>query len=136
MAKATNFSNFAYQVKMTFVKGDLGGILFRADTNNSKFYLFRLDRSGRYDLYFYPDKDVNHVKKLAGDVTSLLNTNLNDSNLIAVIARGGTIDLYINAKYVTTVMDTSFSSGQIGVFADNYQSPSEISFEQAQVWNV
>ncbi len=135
-AKATNFSNFGFQVKMTFLQGNLGGLLFRADADNYKFYLLRIDRAGRYDMYLYTDREANHAKKLGGDVSSLINTNLNEANLIAVIARGSVIDLYINSKYVTTITDSSLTSGQIGLFAENNTSASEVSFEQAQVWNA
>src|SRR5207245_1637648 len=37
-AQNTNFSNFTYQVQMTIIEGDSGGIIFRADSANSKFY--------------------------------------------------------------------------------------------------
>src|SRR5207253_542110 len=38
-AQAGNFSNFTLQVQMTILSGEYGGIIFRADNQNSKFYL-------------------------------------------------------------------------------------------------
>src|SRR5712691_1498599 len=41
IAEYTNFSNFAYQVQMTIIRGESGGIVFRVvDFNTSKFYYF------------------------------------------------------------------------------------------------
>ncbi|GAC1390244.1 MAG: hypothetical protein NVS4B11_05960 [Ktedonobacteraceae bacterium] len=134
-AKATNFSHFLFQVKMTFLKGDYGGIIFRADFTNSKFYLLRIDRStGGYDLYLYVDKEASHAKRLLSSTTSSFKADLNQPNQIAVLARGAHIALYVNSTYIDAVDDNTFGSGQIGVFAEDNQNPAEVSFEQAQVW--
>ena len=49
-AKATDFSNFAFEAQVTIVKGDEGGLIFRADDAASKFYYFRIGRDGFYGL--------------------------------------------------------------------------------------
>ncbi len=136
-AKATNFAHFLFQVKMTFVKGIYGGIFFRSDPNNSKYYLLRFARdSGHYDLYVYTNKQASNAKRILNGTSATFNTDLNQSNLVAILARGKTITLYVNSTYVDTVDDATFASGQIGVFAENNQEASEITFEQAQVWNA
>ncbi len=136
-AKATNFTHFLFQVKMTFLQGTYGGILFRSDPVNSKYYLLRFDRStGRYDLYVYVDKQAKNAKRLLDGTSVNFKTDLNQPNLIAVLARGKTITLYVNSLYTDSVNDGTFAGGQIGVFAEDYQDATEISFEQAQVWNA
>ncbi len=136
-AKATNFTHFLFQVKMTFLRGSYGGILFRSDPVNSKYYLLRFDRStGRYDLYVYVDKQAKNAKRLLDGTSVNFKTDLNQPNLVAVLARGKTITLYVNSLYTDSVNDATFAGGQIGVFAEDYQDATEISFEQAQVWNA
>lgn len=136
-AKATNFTHFLFQVKMTFLKGVYGGIFFRSDPVNSKYYLLRFNHeTGRYDLYLYTDKQATNAKRLLGSTTSAFKTDLNQPNLIAVLARGKTISLYVNSKYIDSVDDATLTSGEIGVFAEDNQEATEISFEQAQVWNA
>ena len=115
---------------------DFGGIIFRADTTNTKFYLFRVGQDGSYDLYYYPDKEGAHAKNLAsGNSTSIL-TGANQTNLIAVAANNGAIDLYINKKYLTSVNDSSLSSGKVGVIAQGGASPGDVAYTQAQVWKL
>jgi len=136
-AKATNFTHFLFQVKMTFLKGGYGGILFRSDPINSKYYLLRFERStGQYDLYLYVDKQAKNAKRLLEGTSVAFKTGLNQANLIAVLARGKTIMLYVNSTYVDSVDNSTFAGGQVGVFAEDYQEATEISFVQAQVWNA
>lgn len=137
VAQATNFINFAYQVQMTIITGDYGGIVFRADGANTKFYLLRIDQNGESILYYYPDKDGKHAKNLLQKTTNLFNTGLNQTNLITVIARENHIDMYINKKYLASVNDLSLlQSGQIGVVAGDITSPTDVAYNQAQVWKL
>lgn len=138
MNTAQTYQNFAFQVKMTFLRGSLGGIMFRADTQNSKYYLLRIDRSGRYDLFLYVDSNVRDVKKLAGDVTDALNLNLNQPNLITLLVQDNTFALYINTQYITTITDpnSTLTSGQIGLTAEDYTEAAEVSYQQAELWKL
>jgi len=136
-ARNTQFSHFLFQVKMTFLKGDYGGILFRDDAANSKFYLLRIDRAtGGYDLYVYTGRQANNAKRLLSSTTSVLNTDLNQTNQIAVLARSQTINLYFNSTYIDSVNDATVGSGDISVFAEDNGNPAEVAFQQAQVWNA
>lgn len=136
-AKATNFTHFLFQTKMTFLKGIYGGIFFRSDPANSKYYLLRFDQeTGGYDLYLYTDKQAKNAKNLMNSTASAFKTGLNQTNQIAILARGKTITLYVNGTYVDTVDDATFGSGEIGVFAEDNQESAEIAFSQAQVWNA
>ncbi|GAC1462919.1 MAG: hypothetical protein PVSMB2_27430 [Ktedonobacteraceae bacterium] len=136
-AKATNFTHFLYQIKMTFLQGIYGGILFRSDPGNFKYYLLRFNRStGQYNLYLYLDKQAKNAKTLLEGTSVAFKTDMKQANLIAVLVRGKTIMLYVNSTYVDAVNDGTFASGQIGVFAEDNQEAAEISFEQAQVWNA
>ena len=48
LAESTNFSNFAYQVRVTIIQGDEGGVIFRAA--GTKLYSFGINRDGLFSL--------------------------------------------------------------------------------------
>lgn len=135
-AEAPTFSNFAYQVQMTIKQGDEGGILFRADPTNSKFYLFRITQSGAYDLFVYIDNQGTHAKNLLSNSTSLFKQGLNQSNTITVVARGGSMYFYINGQYLDGVSNSTLSSGKIGVFGESNTNPTVVAFSNAEVWQL
>jgi hypothetical protein len=121
---------------MTILSGQFGGVIFRADAANSKFYLFRVKQDGSYDLFLYIDKTGANAKRLASGTATDMHTGQNTENLIAVVARGSEIDLYINDQYQTSVQDTTFASGQIGVVCENDGTTAEVVYRQAQVWRI
>lgn len=130
----TNFSSFAYQVQMTIVKGDIGGVIFRADATGENFYAFNISRLGEYSLDIF--KNNNYVKTLSSGFSSAFHTGLNQANLIAVVARGNTIDLYVNLQHIASVSDSTYSRGQIGVYAEDGVNATEVVFSNAKVWKL
>jgi hypothetical protein len=135
-AKASNFSNFTFEVQMDIVQGDCGGIVFRADSTNGKFYFFDVCQDGSYRLYMYPDYSGTTSKELAGGSSPAIKTGLNQSQLIAAVAQGSSITLYMNKQKVTSVTDSTFSQGQIGVVADAGNDLTEVVFSNARVWKL
>ncbi len=137
LAQATNFGDLAYQVQMTIVKGEFGGMVFRADRSQSKYYSFFIDRNGTYTLITSVDDTGTHDRVLRNGTSAFIRTGLNQVNLLAVVARGGSIYLYINQQYITSASDSTYHAGQIGVFGGNYtQAPADVVFSHVQVWNV
>jgi hypothetical protein len=137
IAQATNFSDLAYQVQMTIVKGEYGGIVFRTDSSQSKYYSFFIDRSGTYTLITSVDNTGTQDRVLHKDTSAFIRTGLNQANLLAVVARGSNIYLYINQQYITSASDSTYHAGQIGVFGGNYtQAPADVVFSHIQVWKV
>jgi len=136
IAQSTDYSNFAFQVQMTIIAGDDGGIVFRADGASSGFYIFGIDSSGNYALSLFLGSNP-HGRTLAFGLSSAFNTGLNRPNLITVVARGSSIDLYVNRQYVTGGSDSTYSHGQIGVVAFTYfGNPTEVVFSNAKVWTL
>ncbi len=133
-AETTNFSNFAYQVQMTIVKGDVGGLLFRADLRNSKGYILSISQSGAYLLLVFTQASNGRGQQLLTGSSSAINTGPNQSNLIAVIARNSSIYLFINKQFVGSVSDSNITSGQIGVIGQDEGSPTDVAYSNAQVW--
>jgi DnaJ-like protein len=135
-AEAPAFSNFAFQVQMTITQGDEGGILFRSDPVNSKFYLFRISQSGAYDLFLYVDNQGTHAKSLLSNSTSLFKQGLHQTNTITVVARGGNLYFYINGQYLDGVSNSVIASGKIGVFGESNTNPTDVAFSNVQVWQL
>jgi hypothetical protein len=137
-AATPNFSNFAYQVQMTIMQGDYGGIIFRADAAKSKYYYFRIGKDGAYDLSTSHDTTSSHDQLLkSGNAPSFIKTGLNQTNLVTVVANGSNLYLYVNQKFLAQVHDNNYKSGQIGVFGGNFTSKSaDVAFSNAQVWTM
>jgi hypothetical protein len=133
-ALATNFSNFAYQVQMTIHEGDEGGIVFRADDANSRYYFLRIGSDGFYSLYI--SKDDTHNLALTYASSAAIHTAPNQPNLLTVIAQGDNFSLYINKQYVGSTHDGSYSSGEIGVYAADSNNRTDVSFSNAEVWSL
>ena len=133
-ARATNYSNFAFQVQMTILKGDEGGVLFRANPTGYQYYFLIISRSGTYSLYL--SKDKQHNLSIAGDKSSAIKTAVGQANLVTVIAKGGTISLYINKQFVGSVNDSTFSAGQIGILSSDNTNSTEVAFNNALVWKL
>src|SRR5207249_2537573 len=133
-AQATNFSNFTYQVQMTIVKGDQGGIAFRADASKGKFYYFHININGTFILETY--SNYNSIAILKQGSSPAIKTGLNQTNLIAVVAKGNSLVLYVNKQPITSVNDGTYSNGQIGVIAESIENTTEVTFSNAQVWTT
>jgi len=131
---SNNYSNFVFQVQMTILKGDRGGIIFRSGNFHSNFYLFRASQDGSYNLFLYVDNNGSNTESLAQGTSPAIHRGLNQPNKIAVFARGSNLSFYINQQYVTSVDDTTYKSGSIGVFADDQNNPTEVAFNNAEVW--
>lgn len=130
------FSNFVFQVQMTVLKGDRGGIIFRSNPTNTKYYLFRVGQDGSYDLYLYVDTTGSNAQLLAQGSSSAIHTGLNRPNMIAVIAAGSNLSFYVNQQFVVSIKDTTYQSGSIGVFADAQTNPTEVAFSNVKVWTL
>jgi serine/threonine protein kinase len=128
MARATNFANFTYQVQMTILSGttyDGGGLIFRA--NSGAAYRFRVGVNGSFDL-------VDQVQSLISSSSPAIKTGLNQTNLLAVVAKGSSISLYVNRQLIANVQDSISSSGEIGMLAVDFSMPTDVAFSHARVW--
>lgn len=138
VAKNTTFSDFTYQVEMTIVKGDDGGIGFRLDQTSGTGYFVFISTQGGYELDSY---DGNSLKTLVSGTSAAFKTGLDQSNVIAVVARGNTFELYANGQFITRVVDNTYtySQGQIGVLVSPFSNqghPTEAAYSNAKVWKL
>jgi hypothetical protein len=115
-----------YQVQMTTLSGDGGGLLFR---NASNGYRLRVGPDGTYDL-------VNSTSTLTSGSSGAIQKGTNVTNQLTIIAQGSKISLYINAQYITSVTDTASSCGHIGLMAVGFGGVGNAAFSNAKVWTL
>jgi hypothetical protein len=132
LAKVASFSNnFIYQVRMTTTKGDGGGIIFGSSESDSlikyRFYV----NTGSYCDLFVP---LNSQRLFNSSHAPIIS----GSNLVAVMVISNTIYLFINEKYVGLVhtIDGGPLSGQIGLFAEEVKSTTDVVFSELHVWQI
>jgi eukaryotic-like serine/threonine-protein kinase len=131
-ARNTNLINFSYQVQMTIVRGDQGGISFRADAVNGTFYYFYINTNGSFGLEIFNNYVLSGTLKQGS--SPAIKTGLNQTNLIAVVANGDKLDLYVNMQLIASANDNTYSQGQIGVVAENINNPTDVLFRNAQIY--
>lgn len=130
------FSNFAYEIHMQIIQGDCGGIIFRADARKTQFYFFRVCQDGSYALLSYVDNTNANAQTLASGSSPAINTGTGQTNVVAVVAQGSQLNLYVNQQSLGNVNDGSYSSGQIAVFAQSQGNTTEDAFSNARVWTL
>lgn len=132
-AQASNFSNFAFQVQMTILKGDGGGLVFRANEANVQLYLLRISHTGLFGISVSRDRKT--ITPILDDSNSALKTG-SQTNLVTVIARNSALSIYVNKQFVGTISDTTYSVGEIGVFAYDTSNGTDVAFNNATVWTL
>jgi len=128
------FTDFAFQVQMTILQGDYGGVVFRADPAADSLYLFRVDQDGTYNLFVYPDRIGTDSRSLVRGTAVPFKIGDNQSNVLTVIAQGSHIYLYINAQYIAQATDTTLTRGLVGLAADDVIAPTAVAFSYAKLW--
>ena len=134
-AKATDFTNFIYEVQMKIVKGDGGGIAFRIDpTSEQQYCYFAINQDGSYnvDTLTFDGGDV----VLAQGFSSAIHQGLNQTNLVAAVVHGQVIELYVNLQRIAVVGSSTLTHGQIGVIVTGYPHLTEAIFQNAKVWKL
>lgn len=134
IASSSNFSNFAFEAQMTILKGDAGGVIFRVEnTNPNQYYNFSIRQDGLYNLEVV---NGSGGPTLTEGSNPAIKQGLNETNLIAVVAQGPNIALYVNHQLLGKVTDSSYSRGPLGLFAVVYTQPTEVAFSNAKVWTL
>ena len=132
---ATHFSDYVFQVQMTILKGDRGGLSFLVNSAQKTVYYFGIGQDGSYVLDFFRGEDGTNILK--GKASDLIHLGLNQPNLLGVSVMGNHIDLYINMQLLLHVNIAGYFSGSsIGMAAQDKISPTEVVFHDAKVWSL
>src|SRR6266700_4115620 len=134
-AQATGTAT-AYQVQMKIIKGDAGGVVFRANDTNGKYYVFSVSQDGSYEFFVCPPNASKCNSTLLSSSSGVINQGLNQTNVVTVVVKGNTITLYVNQQEIDRVTDNTFSHGQIGVIAYDITRPTEVVYNNAKLWTL
>ena len=129
-AYKSNFRNFAFEVQMNFIQGDYAGLLF-TDAVSDKYFYFEVDQNGNYLLRVYIRSSGT---TLASGFASPFIPGSNQTNILAVVVQNGGFDLYIDKQHIDSIIDASYSHGEIGVFVRDVTNPTVAIFSNAKVW--
>jgi hypothetical protein len=122
-SEGSSFSNFAYEVEMKITTGDCGGLLFRSDSQYNQYYAFITQGQAV-------------ARSLLSSSSSAINKGLNQSNILAVVANGQHMDLYVNKQHLTSFSDSSYNNGYIGLFASDNTNTTDVAFTNLKVWTI
>jgi hypothetical protein len=125
-AENTSVTDFSCQVQMTILSGDGGGLIFRSDANKGSFYRLHIGPDGSYDL-------ASQRSTIVASSSPAIMQGVNQVNTIKVIVIGSQISMYVNGELLTTVQDTSATSGRIGLFAVAINSSTDVAFSNIQL---
>jgi Domain of Unknown Function (DUF1080) len=134
IAENTNFSNFAFQVQMSIVRGDGGGLIFRANGITTKFYQLIIEHDGTYVIA--ATQDQTHSTEIGYGQSSTFKRSRGQNNLLTLIARGTHISFYVNKQFAGGISDGTYKSGQIGFMVDSHTGSTDVAFQNAQVWKL
>ncbi len=140
-ALGSNYSDFTFETEMVIKTGGstaAGGLLFRADENNSKYYRLSIDATGFYFILAVVDSTgtSGNARELNRGTASSFSVGLDKINTLAIVAHGSQYTFYVNRQLVTTFTDTTYTHGQIGFDADYGSSPTELVFTNVKVWQL
>jgi hypothetical protein len=132
---STSFSNFAYQVQMTY--GVLNapspcGLVFRAHgTDMHSSYRLYFGEDGSYELDGYQGTSLINGNGVP------INANTNQANTLTVIAKNNDIYIYANNQFIAHVADNAGTSGSIGMVCKAPSGAiSQAGFQFAKIWTI
>lgn len=134
--EGNQYSNFAFEVKMTIKQGDCGGLAIRSQNNNTNLYLFQVCQDGSFDFYQYTSNSVGGPITLTHNNSPAIKQGIGQLNTIAVVANGNTFTLYINNQKVASASDSTYTQGSIGLVASAYNNPTTVTYQNARVWTI
>ncbi len=136
-----DFSNFAFEVQMTVLKGFGGGILFRSNSTVSNYYYFLVGADGSYNLLVTSSNPPD--QSIAAGFSPAIQAGVNQTNFVAVVAQSGTLILFVNGQFITSVNDSTYTHGTIGLLAydsgnpqNEANPPVEVVFKNVKVWKL
>ncbi|HZR42613.1 MAG TPA: serine/threonine-protein kinase [Ktedonobacteraceae bacterium] len=131
----TIFSNFAFEVQMTIHAGDCGGIVFRVNPRG-QLYFFRVCQDQSYMLILYMNHSATSAKTLIHNQNSAIHAGLHQTNTLAVVAINNTLNLYANHTLLSSISDTTYSTGEIGLLAETFTHRTEVIYTHARIWTL
>lgn len=132
---ATVFGDLYYSVDLSIHQGNQAGIIVRNQHNN--YYYFSVTTGGAYALSIHQASNGGQDTTISRGNSTAIRQGQNQWNILTLIARGNSLALFINSKYVGTTTDATYNQGIVGV-ALNGPGPQNVSgdafYKNAVVW--
>ena len=131
-----DFSHFTFEVRIEILDGNCGGMTFRSPNGMvSDTYAYVVCSDGGYFVAAYQG-GVEHTLKIGS--SSAILTGLQAINTLAIVADGNTFNLFVNKQQIATISDpnSTFSHGDIGLLAEDVNTPTKVVFSKLRVWTL
>jgi serine/threonine protein kinase len=133
-ASTEEYTDATFEVQMTIIQGDCGGITFRVSSSANKLYFYRVCVDGAYDVYLYVDSSGDTARTLLKSSSPAIHKGVNQANLLAVVTNGSQVDLYANKQKIDSLTDTTYKQGLFGVVANSLTGTTEVAYSNARIW--
>ncbi len=133
--KVPALGNLTFQVQMTIISGDEGGLAFRVNQATTQFYYFAVASDGSYHLDLV-DGGLNLPSSLLQGSNAVIKKGLNVPNVLAAVANGSQISLYVNNALIGNVTDSTYASGQLGLVTGDMGNTTDVAFSDAKAWKL
>jgi hypothetical protein len=134
--KNVQYSDFAFEVKMTITQGDCGGVMIRNDVSAGKDYNFRVCQNGYYYFFKYASKSASDSTALTSGNSSAINQGTGQANTIAIVANGSNFDLYVNGQKIDSAGDSDYSQGTVDFLAWDRGNVTTVTYQDARLWTI
>ncbi len=105
------------------------GVVFRANTDGTRYYVFTVTQDGKYNVSLYQnEKYTDLIPYTASPIV-----RVGDDNFFRVVMRGSKFDFYLNDEYLNSVTDINIPRGVTGFFFYNGEPNTEIGFDQLTI---
>ncbi|MBP2327031.1 hypothetical protein JOF56_007416 [Kibdelosporangium banguiense] len=132
--------DFAVQVDVRIAAGDEGGLAFR--WNNSIGYFFHVTSTGNYH-FFATDRTGKNSIRISGSSSPhpAIKRGTDQVNVLAVLAQGSIIHLFVNGEHLDTVDNSTYPEGGISLCAQNFSNGTDVgltdvAFNNLKVWRA
>lgn len=131
-----DLDNFYYEANTRYVQGPTDsragyGLVVRGDRGmHQQEYFFRINANNSYAINKLVDgKPISLV-----DWSPSSAIRPKGTNQLGVLARGDSLEFFINGQSVQQLTDSSLSKGYIGMWLD--ETDLQVAFSQVRVWQV
>lgn len=131
------YANFAFEVQMTMIKGDCGGLGLRYDAKHGSSYTLFICHDGTVLLKWNGSLQIKDQKILAcSNAATVFKTDYGQMNTIAAFVKGSIITVYVNQTQVLTVNDATFSQGVLALLVCEGTNSTEALYREAKLWTI